>query len=174
MCDIEATSYQAGQQIPVFTCNQQLFRVTTDITHDDPVQSKHFYPCISGMHWLMNFAGPVGKPMKNSGLDMLMKTDFQVLTKCSPVKSSPWLSEPFKLLSQSYWEQWLVRKQHKIILQDFSNKFQITERWIRNLICPVLLMMICVRAECEGEFGLHLVCMLVKKWSHTSLLLVNG
>ena len=57
----------------------------------------------------------------------------------------------------------IMRKQHKIMLQDFSNKIQIAERGIRNLICPVLLMMIYVRTEYEGEFGLHLVCMLVKK-----------
>jgi len=28
------------------------------------------------MHWLMSFVGAVGKLMKNSGLDLLMKSAF--------------------------------------------------------------------------------------------------
>ena len=42
------------------------------------------------------------------------------------------------------------------ILQDLSNKSRLAEHWIRNPIRPVLLMMMYVREEREGEFGLHL------------------
>ena len=69
MCDIEATSHQPGQELAVFTCDQQLFRVT----RDDPARWKHLYPCIGEMHWFMSFVGSVGKLMKSSELDMLMK-----------------------------------------------------------------------------------------------------
>ena len=41
------------------------------------------------------------------------------------------------------------------ILQNLSNKSRLAQHWIRNLIHPVRLMMY-VRAEREGEFGLHL------------------
>ena len=35
----------------------------------------------------------------------------------------------------------------------------IAEHWIKNFIKPLLLMLLYVRAEREGEFGLHLyVC----------------
>ena len=60
MCDIEVTSYEAGQQVAVFTCNQQLFRVPINIMWDDPARWKHFYSCIGEMHWLMSFVGSVG------------------------------------------------------------------------------------------------------------------
>ena len=76
MCDIEDASHQAGQQVTVFTCDQQLYRVIMDIIWEDPVRWKHFYPRIGGMHWLMSFVGAVGKLMKNSGLNLLMKTAF--------------------------------------------------------------------------------------------------
>ena len=44
MCDVESASERAGQQVTVFTCDQQLYRVTIDIIWDDPVRWKHFYP----------------------------------------------------------------------------------------------------------------------------------
>ena len=42
------------------------------------------------------------------------------------------------------------------ILQDLSNKSRLAEHWIRNPIRHVLLLMMYVREEREGEFGLHL------------------
>ena len=35
---------------------------------------------------------------------------------------------------------------------------QLAKHWINNLIYPVFLMMMYIRAEREGEFGLHLYC----------------
>ena len=68
MCDIEVTSHQAGQQVAVFTCNQQLFRAPIDIMWDDPARWNYFYAFIAEMYWLMTFIGSVGKLVKNSGL----------------------------------------------------------------------------------------------------------
>ena len=54
ICNIAAMSHQTGQQVAVFTCNQQLFRVSIGIMWDDPARLKHFYPRIGGMCWLIN------------------------------------------------------------------------------------------------------------------------
>ena len=44
-------------------------------------------------------------------------------------------------------------------LNDISLKSCLAEHWVKNLIKPLLLMMLYVRAEREGEFALHLdVC----------------
>ena len=44
-------------------------------------------------------------------------------------------------------------------LDDVSAKSNLAKHWVRNLIKPVLLMRLYVRAEREGEFALHLdVC----------------
>ena len=53
-----------------------ILRVTVDIMRTDPARWKHSYPGIAGMHWFINFVGPVGKLMKNSKQDMLMETAF--------------------------------------------------------------------------------------------------
>ena len=81
MCDIETTCKKSGQREAVFTCDQQLYRVTMDIIWNDPSRWTYFYPRIGGMHWLMSVAGSVGKLMKNSGLDMLTKTAFAGVEK---------------------------------------------------------------------------------------------
>ena len=39
--------------------------------------------------------------------------------------------------------------------QTLSDISQLANHWIKNLIYPVFLMMMYVRAEREGEFGLH-------------------
>ena len=119
------------------------------------------------MHWLITFAGFVVKPMKNSGLDILMKTAFSgvdkmLIGKKFPVNTRAPQVVVIELLRTLIGEE-TAQNNMTTILQDFSNKIQIAERWIRNLICPVLLMIMYVCAERKGEFGLHLVCMLAKK-----------
>ena len=105
--------------------------------------------------------------MKNSRLDMLMKTassgvDKMLIGKKFPMNIRALQVVVTELLRTLIGEE-TAQNNMTTILQDLSNKIQIAERWIRNLICPVLLMIIYVRAEREGEFGLHLVCMLAKK-----------
>ena len=60
-----------------------------DIIWNDPSRWTYFYPRIGGMHWLMSFVGSVGKLMKNSGLDMLMKTAFAGVKKVLTGKKFP-------------------------------------------------------------------------------------
>ena len=42
--------------------------------------------------------------------------------------------------------------------QTLSDTSQLTKHWIKNLIYPIILMMMYICAEREGEFGLHLHC----------------
>ena len=159
MCNIEATLHQAGQQVAVFTCDQQLFRATFDIMWDDPARWKHFYPRIGGMHWLMSFVGSFGKLMKNSGLDMLMKTAFAGIEKMLIGKKFPMNIRALQVVATELLRTLInedTTQNMATILQDISNKSRLAEHWIRNLIRPVLLIMMYVRAEWEGEFGLHL------------------
>ena len=98
MCDIETTFKKSGQREAVFTCDQQLYRVTMDIIWNDPSRWTYFYPRIGGIHWLMSFVGSVGKLMKNSGLDMLMETTFAGVEKMLIGKNSPWMLGLLELL----------------------------------------------------------------------------
>ena len=76
MCNLEEATINAGQNVTLMTCDQQLFRVMVDIKWTDPERWKNLYPRLGGMHWLVSFIGSVGKLMKNSGLDMILKSSF--------------------------------------------------------------------------------------------------
>ena len=66
MYEIERTSKDAGQEVAVFTCDQQLYRIVVDIVWANPGRWASFYPRLGGMHWLMSFIGSVGKLMGRS------------------------------------------------------------------------------------------------------------
>ena len=63
MCKIEKESNDAGQTFSVFTCDQQLYRITMDIIWANQERWIDFYPRLGGMHWLMSFIGSIGKLM---------------------------------------------------------------------------------------------------------------
>ena len=58
------------------------------------------------------------------------------------------------------------------ILNDKANQSRTAKLWTDNLIKPVFLMMIFVRAEREADWPLHLWA--VERCFHTSLLLVTA
>ena len=76
MHSVEMTCTESGQEFTVFTCDQQLYRITLDIIWNEPERWKNFYPRLGGMHMLMNFIGSIGKLMDGSGLDKLMAKAF--------------------------------------------------------------------------------------------------
>ena len=43
-------------------------------------------------------------------------------------------------------------------MESISQKINLAEHWIENLIKPVLLMMMFVKAKRECDFTLHLLC----------------
>ena len=43
-----------------------------------------------------------------------------------------------------------------LFLKRISEKGILSEHWVKNLVQPVLLMMLYIRGEREGEFSLHL------------------
>ena len=145
MCDIEDASHQAGQHVTVFTCDQQLYQVIMDIIWEGPVRWKHFYARIGGMHWLMSFVGAVGKLMKNSGLDLLMKTAFAGVEKMLLGKKFPQNVRALRIvvieLLRPLIDVNTCQDDFTATLQELSNKSKLAEHWIQNLIYPVFIMM---------------------------------
>ena len=52
-----------GQEFVVFTCDQQLHRVSLQVLWNDPVLYKCVFPRLGGMHFLMSFIGCIGTLM---------------------------------------------------------------------------------------------------------------
>ena len=133
-----------------------------DIILNDPSRWTYFYPRIGGMHWLMSFVGSVGKLMKNSGLDMLMKRAFAGVEKMLIRKKFPMNNRAPRIvvveLLQTLIGKGATQEDMIPTFQSLSDTSQLAKHWIKNLIYPVFLMMMYIHAEREGEFGLHLYC----------------
>ena len=127
-----------------------------------PSRWTYLYPRICGMHWLMSFVGSVGKLMKNSGLDMLMKTAFAGVEKMLIGKKFPMNIRALRIvvveLLRTLIDKDATREDMISTFQTLTDTSQLAKHWIKNLIYPVFLMMMYIRAEREGEFGLHLYC----------------
>ena len=73
MIQAKKISSSNGQEFLVFTCDQQLYRVSLQVLWDDPILSKTIFVRLGGMHFLMSYVGCVGALMKDSGLAEVLK-----------------------------------------------------------------------------------------------------
>ena len=89
MCDLEKILKDPGQSFSMLTCDQQLYRVVLDVIWANPPRWVGFIPRIGGMHWLMSFAGSVGKLIEKSGLAKLMMSSFPGVEKMLTGKKFP-------------------------------------------------------------------------------------
>ena len=53
----ERLTAQTGQEFTIFTCDQQLYRVSLQILWTYPEQFEHVVLRLGGMHMLMSFVG---------------------------------------------------------------------------------------------------------------------
>ena len=67
MHEAEIISIKAGQEVTVFTLDQQLYKVVLDVIWPDALRWNHIIPRLGDMYWLMSFIGCVGVLMENSG-----------------------------------------------------------------------------------------------------------
>ena len=62
---------KCGQDVTIFTNDQQLYKVVVHITWAYPDRFANFIPLLGGMHAMMSFIGCIGKLMAESGLEGL-------------------------------------------------------------------------------------------------------
>ena len=109
---------------------------------------------------MMSFIGSVGKLMKNSGLDMLLKSAFAGVDQMLIGKKYPMNMRALRVVVLELLRGFLggVESYEDLskLLVILSGKSKLAEHWVNNLVFPVLLMMLFVRAERESNFLLHL------------------
>ena len=164
MHDTERISNDAGQEITVLTSDQQLYRVMVNIVWSNPTRWQLFVTRIGGMHWIMNFVGCIGKLMDVSGLNIFMPSAFagvekMVIGKKFPMNVRALRHVTLELLKGYIDDKITSYSEFHTFLGDISSRNVLAEHWVKNLIQPVLLMMLYIRAGRIGEFSLHLyVC----------------
>ena len=116
------------------------------------------------MHWLMSFIGACGSLMKGSGLHQYLSSAFSGVSKMLIGKKFPMNMRALRLAAFEILRDHIdlenITCHDNLInaLESLSEKSNLAEHWIENLIKPVLLMMAFVKAEREGDFALHLYC----------------
>ena len=91
-----------------------------------------------------------------------MKTAFAGVEKILIEKKFPMNVRALRIviveLLRTLIDKDTTREDMTSTFQTLSDTSQLAKHWIKNLIYPVFLMMMYIRAEREAEFGLHLYC----------------
>ena len=160
MVEAERLTNTCGQVITVFTNDQQLYRVAVDIKWVYQDRFLNLIPRLGGMHLLMSFIGCVGVLMANTGLDDILKSGFGGVQNMLSGKKFPQNFRALRLVMEELLSKVVENldtyEDLVISLEVLSEQSKTTRVWVDCLIRPVLLMMLFVRAEREGDWPLHL------------------
>ena len=143
--------------------DQQLYRVTVNDMWVYPDLFKDFVPRLGGMHTLMSFIGAVGTLLSNSGLEEVMNSAFAGVPKMLSGNKFPQNMRPLRLVTEVLLRDIIPDTESHAhltsVLDELSTESRTAKLWVENLIKPVFIMMLFVRAEREGDWPLHLVAL---------------
>ena len=145
--------------------DQQLYRVTVNVMWVYPDLFKDFVKRIGGMHTLMSFIGAVGTVMSNSGIEEVMNSAFAGVPKMLSGKKFPQNVRALRLVTEVLLRDIIAGTESHAhltsMLDELSTKSRTAKLWVENIIKPVFIMMLFVRAEREreGDWPLHFVAM---------------
>lgn len=150
-----------GQEYTILTYDQQLYKLLVDLLWTYPNRYQKVIARLGGMHLLMSFIGCVGNLMSNTGLLEIMKSTFAGVEKM--LLGSKYFPQNLRALRmvveellRPYITQFDSSDKLDEFLENISKESKTTKLWVENLIKPVQLMMMFVRAEREGDWPLHL------------------
>ena len=154
MVDAEKVTNATGQKITVFTADQQLYSVLLDIVWTDRDRWVFFVPRLGGMHRLMSFIGSVGVLMSGSGLKEILSSTFAGAEKMLLGKKFAMNLRALRFvvieLLRGHVERMSSYDELELWFSQLCKKRVFAEHWFKNLIKPLFLMLLYVRAEREG------------------------
>jgi len=159
---VQDLTFKTGQKFSVLTCDQQLYRVTVQVSWNQPERFKHMFLCLGGMHALMSFVGAIGSLMADSGLSDVLSEVFGGVPKMLSGKKFPQNVRALRMLSEEVLRSLFADHQFENVddlmkaLDQTARESRTVKLWVEVLVKPVLLMMSYIRAEREGDWLLHL------------------
>ena len=160
MEEAQRLTNKCGQNVTIFTNDQQLYRIAVNITWVYPERFALFIPRLGGMHTIMSFVGCVGKLMADSGLEDVMKAAFGGVAHMLIGNKFPQNVRALRLVAEEIIRLTVA---HSTTSDELMNNLaqiaaesSTAQLWIENLVKPVFIMMAFVRAEREGDWPLHL------------------
>ena len=160
MTEAQHLTKACGQDISILTNDQQLYRVAVNVKWVYPERFSDFIPRLGGMHMLMSFIGCVGVLMADSGLEDIMKSCFGGVAHMLSGKKFPQNFRALRLVVEvllcPHVDGCKNHEEMVRVLESISLRSITTRLWVQNLIKPVFIMMVFVRAEREADWPLHL------------------
>lgn len=164
MVEAERLTKQTGQMFTIFTTDQQLYKVVTNVLWAHSDHFTNFVSRLGGMHTLMNFVGAVGTLMADSGLQEVLQAAFGGVPKMLTGKKFPQNVRALRMVTEEILHTILTEQRDQIgshtqlmdILEQKATKSRTAQVWLNNLIKPVFIMMVFIRAEREADWPLHL------------------
>ena len=153
----EITS-RCGQEFVVFTGDLQLYKVAVNILWAYPDQFGNVIMRLGGMHTLMSFVGSI-----DSGLYELLESTFAGVQKMMTGKKFPQNVRALRLVAEELLRPILSSNEVnnfdelEQLLDEIGSRSKTSRLWIDSVIRAVFVMMMYIRAEREGDWGLHLV-----------------
>ena len=150
-----------GQSICVYTCDEQLYRISLFVLFDQPGLFKNFFLRLGGMHLIMSYVGSIGTLMSGSGLEKILERVFGGVQKMLKGKKFPENVRALRLLTEELLRMFFIDSpvdNYDSLMNILEEKAAISKTsklWVNVLIKPVFLLMMYVRAEREGELTLH-------------------
>ena len=111
----------------------------------------------------MSFVGAVGTLMADTGLEPIMDVAFGGVAKMLTGKKYPQNIRALCMVAEELLrgiicnEELQTHSQLMQILENRSQQSRTTKLWVDNLIKPVMIMMLFIRAEREADRPLHLL-----------------
>ena len=163
MVESQRLTTMTGQVCTIFTNYQQLYRIAVNMTWVYPDRFQNFIPRLGGMHTLMSFAGSVGTLMADSGFENILQAAFGGVAKMLSGKNFPQNMRALRLVAEELLRDIISTMEPSqgyddlmLVLDSRSEQSRTSKVWVDNLIKPVLIMMMFVRAEREADWPLHL------------------
>ncbi len=163
MIEAQKLSNATGQVYTIFTNDQQLYRVAVNITWVYNDLFLNFIRRLGGMHTLMSFVGAVGTLMADTGLESIMDVAFGGVAKMLTGKKYPQNVRALRMVVEEQLRGIICNEELQThshlmrILEHGSRQSRTTKLWVDNMIKPVMLMLLFIRAEREADWPLHML-----------------
>ena len=159
---VKPETKKAGQEYRVFTNDQQIFKIVTQITWWNPDEWKMFFPVLGGMHVSMSFVRCIDTLMTKPGLSDLFKAAFGGVDKMLQRKRFPRNTCALRICAEDVLQETLQNDSVSDFcsmmnkLDSIASKSRTVCMWLDALIWPLFWIMRFVRAGREADWPLHI------------------
>ena len=160
MVQAQKLTKKCGQEITIFTNDQQLYKVAVFVTWVYQERFSLLIPRLGGMHLLMSFIVSVGGLMTDSGLEEILNSSFGGAPNMLAGKRLPQNFRALRIVVEELLRDILSKvdtyESMMEVLETKASQSKTTQWWVENLVKPIFIMMLFVRAEREVDWPLHL------------------